>query len=40
MSRIRLGSGSRWEDLVGYRRLVRVGNTIEVSGTVAVDEAG
>jgi enamine deaminase RidA (YjgF/YER057c/UK114 family) len=40
MSRIIIGSGSPWEDLVGYSRVVRVGNTIEVSGTVAVDEAG
>jgi len=33
-------SGSKWEDAVGYSRVVRVGNIIEVSGTVAVDEHG
>ncbi|MBN1820487.1 MAG: RidA family protein [Prolixibacteraceae bacterium] len=33
-------SGAKWEDAVGYSRVVRVGQIIEVSGTVAVDEAG
>ena len=37
--RITLGSGAPWEDLIGYSRVVRVGNTIEVSGTVAIDDA-
>jgi enamine deaminase RidA (YjgF/YER057c/UK114 family) len=33
-------SGAKWEDAVGYSRVVRVGQIIEVSGTVAVDDNG
>ena len=38
--RTNYSSGAIWEDIVGYSRGVKVGNHIEVSGTVASDEAG
>ena len=37
MNRTQIGSGSPWEDKVGYCRAIRVGNVIEVAGTTAVD---
>jgi enamine deaminase RidA (YjgF/YER057c/UK114 family) len=40
MGRTNYSSGAKWEDIVGYSRAVKVGNIIEVTGTVAVDEAG
>lgn len=36
----RVSSGVKWEDIVAYSRAVRVGNTVEVAGTTAVDEQG
>ncbi|MEI6947549.1 RidA family protein [Paraflavisolibacter sp. H34] len=39
-NRTNYASGSKWEDIIGYSRAVKVGNVIEVTGTVAADENG
>ena len=39
-SRTNYASGSKWEDIVGYSRMVKMGNIIEVTGTVAVNDNG
>lgn len=33
-------TGAKWEEIVGYSRAVLIGNQLEVTGTVAVNENG
>ena len=40
MRRMRVASGTPWEDEVGYSRLVRVGNQVVVTGTTATLPGG
>ncbi len=35
-----ISSGAKWEDIIGYSRAVQIGNMLEISGTVALDENG
>ena len=36
----KISSGVKWEDIVGYSRAVKMGNIVEVAGTIAYDKEG
>ena len=33
-------AGGAWDDIIGYSRAVQIGNTLEISGTLAADQNG
>lgn len=39
MERKLYSSGAKWESIAGYSRAIRIGNVVEVAGTVSVNES-
>lgn len=39
-TRRNITTGAPWEDIVGYCRAVQINDTVEISGSVAIDEKG
>ena len=36
-NRIKISSGAKWEDIVGYSRAIKAGNRVLISGTTSIE---